>query len=86
MNADTVTVNSSQTSAKALAVRDGRILAVGSKADVTSAAGNNTTVRNMNGATILPGFIDAHGHISFTNRNQFTANIASPPGPAALCF
>lgn len=46
----------------ALAIRDGRVLATGN-ADL---ADNypNATLRNGNGKTMLPGLIDAHGHIS----------------------
>ena len=50
--------------AEALAVRDGRILAVGSRSEVAAAAGADAEIRHLAGNTLLPGFIDSHGHIS----------------------
>ena len=46
----------------ALAVRDGRVLAVGSDDDVMACAGRNTEVENLRGAFVMPGFIDSHAH------------------------
>jgi predicted amidohydrolase YtcJ len=46
----------------ALAVRDGRVLATGN-ADLADSY-PNAKVRDGNGKTLLPGLIDAHGHIS----------------------
>ena len=46
----------------AVAVRDGRILAVGSDAQVQPVIGSNTDVVELGGRTVLPGFIDAHVH------------------------
>jgi len=63
----------------AVAVRDGVIEAVGSLSSVRAVAGENALMHDLNGATMLPGFIDAHGHISFTALNQASANVSSPP-------
>ena len=83
VNADIVTVNKAQPSAEAVAVRDGKILAVGPRSAVEAAAGNNTETRDLLGKTLLPGLIDAHGHITMTNQMQTSANVSSPPvGPA----
>jgi len=49
-------------SASAVAVRDGRIAAVGATADVLSAAPHAKRV-DLAGRTLVPGFIDAHAHI-----------------------
>lgn len=48
--------------AQALAVRDGRILVVGSDADVEEVTGPETRVVELGGRALLPGFIDAHTH------------------------
>lgn len=79
VNAAVITVDNGQPTAQALAVRDGKILAVGSRAEVEAAAGSNIDLRDMQGKTLLPGFIDAHGHITYTNRLQLSANLAPPP-------
>lgn len=49
--------------AEALAVRGGRISAVGSNEDVRSSAGPETEIIDAGGALILPGFIDSHIHL-----------------------
>jgi predicted amidohydrolase YtcJ len=48
--------------AEALAVRDGRIAALGSSADMRALAGANTRVIDLAGRTVIPGLIDSHIH------------------------
>jgi predicted amidohydrolase YtcJ len=47
----------------ALAVRHGRIVAVGENADVLAFVGPRTQVIEANNRTVLPGLIDSHGHM-----------------------
>ena len=49
---------------EALAVKDGHIVLAGSPADASKLTGKTTAQVNLNGRTLLPGFIDAHGHIA----------------------
>jgi len=49
--------------AEAVAVRDGRIVAVGSTADVQPLIGPDTERVSVEGALLLPGFIDSHTHL-----------------------
>src|SRR2546428_10436351 len=49
--------------AESLVVRDGRVVGVGSAADMTSLAGNTAEPVHLRGATVLPGFIDTHPHL-----------------------
>jgi predicted amidohydrolase YtcJ len=49
--------------AEAVALRDGRIVFVGSSADVQAYRGASTTVADVDGATVLPGLVDSHTHI-----------------------
>ena len=56
------TINPANAIASAIAVRAGKILAVGE--DVTPFLGPTTRKIDARGATILPGFIDSHGHMS----------------------
>ncbi len=53
----------SATVAEALAIRDGKILAVGTNADVLRLAGPGTRRENLEGNTVIPGIIDTHTHI-----------------------
>ena len=57
-----LTMNPDQPRASALAVTGDRILAVGSDPEVLALAGPGTSVVDLGGRTITPGFIDSHGH------------------------
>lgn len=56
------TVDDARPTAAALAVRDGRIAAVGSRADCRAALGGDCTEIDLAGRALLPGFIDTHLH------------------------
>jgi predicted amidohydrolase YtcJ len=58
-----VTVDGKNTIAEGIAVKDGRIIAVGSTAAVMAHAGPETEMVNLAGETLSPGFVDAHSHI-----------------------
>ncbi len=49
---------------EAVVTRDGRITFAGSEKEARAAAGQNAAVRDLKGATLLPGFIDAHSHFT----------------------
>jgi hypothetical protein len=57
-----VTVDQQFSIAEALAVRDGKIIAVGSQAEVERLRGDQTEVVNLEGRMMLPGLIDSHVH------------------------
>jgi len=57
------TMNPAQPVAEAIAISRGRIVAVGSRGEVTALKGTGTEVIDAKGGTILPGFIDPHVHI-----------------------
>jgi len=58
-----VTVNDAQPQAEALAVKGGKIIAVGPLDEVKKVVGAPRMV-DLNGHTLLPGFIDGHSHLS----------------------
>jgi predicted amidohydrolase YtcJ len=80
---DIITVNDAQPSVEAVAVADGKIVAVGSRTDIESAyTGPETEIVDLAGKTLLPSFIDAHGHYinALSVANQ--AKVYAPPvGP-----
>ncbi len=51
-----------QTTAEAVAVKDKKIIAIGSNENLESLAGKNTEVIDLSGRTVLPGFIESHFH------------------------
>lgn len=63
----------------AVAVAEDRILAVGSREEVLSLAGNSTRIVELREHTLLPGFIDAHGHFSAVARNAELLDLSPPP-------
>jgi predicted amidohydrolase YtcJ len=66
--------------ATALATRGGRILAVGNQTDVEPLRGPATTIIDAEGATVLPGLIDAHGHFGHVARSMASAvDCRTPP-------
>ncbi|MFD1212758.1 amidohydrolase [Arthrobacter sp. GCM10027362] len=61
-NATIHTVDAEFTTVQAMALAGSRILATGSNEQMLALAGPDTEVRDMAGRTILPGFVEAHGH------------------------
>ncbi len=77
-----ISVDPRQPEPEALAVRDGLIAAVGSRGEVLALRGPDTRLIDLEGRSLLPGFIDAHGHLLNVAQVLLTANLASPPvGP-----
>ena len=74
-----ITVNDARPTAGALAVKDGKILAVGEEAEILKFKGDATEVVNLGGKTLLPGFIDAHGHVFNVGVQAVAANLLAPP-------
>lgn len=62
-NARVVTVNASFAMAEAVAVGHGRIVGVGSNAQMKALAGPGTTLVDLGGQALLPGFYDNHIHL-----------------------
>lgn len=67
INGKVLTVDPKDSVAQAVAIRDGKILAVGSDAEVRSRAAKNARVIDLGGRAVTPGLIDSHGHFSEAN-------------------
>lgn len=74
-----ITVNDEAPQAEAIAVSKGRIQAVGHESDVMTYRGERTRVHDLQGRTLLPGFVDAHGHVSYVGFQALSANLLPPP-------
>jgi len=74
-----VTVHAAQPTAEAVAIAGGRIVAVGSEADVMQHKGDATEVIDLAGKTLAPGFVDGHSHFCSLIDVQTQALCASPP-------
>ncbi|MCA9564933.1 MAG: amidohydrolase family protein, partial [Myxococcales bacterium] len=64
VNARVYTVDDRFTVAQAFAVEDGMFATIGSNEDVRATIGISTKVIDLGGRTVLPGLIDAHGHMA----------------------
>jgi len=64
INGNVITVDSGFSIAQAVAVKDDKIIAVGSRSDVMQLKGPSTKTLDLKGATVLPGIHDSHIHLS----------------------
>lgn len=83
VNAKVYTANPKQPFAQAIAIKAEKIIFVGSNDVADSFVGADTKVVNLQGARVLPGFIDNHNHIfeaaSEAGGNCELSPLASPP-------
>ncbi len=81
-NGNIITLDSNELLAEAVAVNDGKILAVGANEIVMSLSNEATRQVDLEGKTMLPGFVDGHSHLSGVAIQAVTANLLPPPdGP-----
>lgn len=79
-NGNVLTVNKNNSAAQAVAVRDGKILAVGKSSAIARYIGANTSVVDLKGKTMIPGIYDAHSHFANAKiTGTFVADLNSPP-------
>jgi predicted amidohydrolase YtcJ len=74
-----LTMNDAQPRAGAVAVTDGRIVAVGTPEEIDALRGEGTVVTDLTGRALIPGFFDAHGHVMAGGVQALTANLLAPP-------
>ncbi|MCH9036040.1 MAG: amidohydrolase family protein [Chloroflexi bacterium] len=78
-NGQVLTMDSDMTMAEALAVKDGVIVAVGNSSTVLEMADSDTVIVDLNGKTLMPGFVDSHTHI-FNDRARVGLREHMPNG------
>ena len=79
INGKIITVDSANSIQQAVAVKDGKILAVGSTADITKLKSASTMVTDLGGKTMIPGIVDGHSHfMSGMSRSQ-SVDLSPPP-------
>ena len=74
-----LTMNAEAPIAEAISVRGDTIEAVGNTEDIMALVTDETEVHDLLGRTLLPGFIDAHGHFPGSGMYSLVANLSSPP-------
>lgn len=80
---DLLSWSTTHSRAEAVALKDGKILAVGTRVDLEK---NNKTATtqmiDLGGKTLIPGFVDAHSHFSLIGLQAISANLLpAPDGP-----
>lgn len=79
-------MNDAQPTVEALAIKEGKILAIGLENEVRGVAGRNPAIHDLDGRTLLPGFIDTHGHIVGGAFTREIANLQPPPAGGVSNF
>ncbi|TCC87458.1 amidohydrolase [Pedobacter hiemivivus] len=74
-----ITMEDASPTVEAVAVKDGKIIFTGKKSEADEYQGDSTKTYDLKGETLLPGFIDAHGHI--TSRAGMIQAIDLSPTP-----
>ncbi|MFZ0031000.1 MAG: amidohydrolase [Candidatus Cybelea sp.] len=78
-NADVVTMDDARPKAQAVAIAGGRILGVGSTAEIEALKSGATRVVDLGGKALLPGFVDGHSHFFQVALVAGSANVSAPP-------
>ena len=74
-----VTINDAQPTAEAVLVRAGKIVAVGTRAEVEKQAQGTIATVDLQGKALLPGFVDPHGHVVLVGLQALGANLLPAP-------
>ncbi len=76
-NGNIVTVDDGNPTAQAIAIREGKILAVGSAVAIDEFVGRQTEIIDLEGQTAIPGFIEGHAHFNGVGQAQLQLNLMS---------
>ncbi|MYB21404.1 MAG: amidohydrolase family protein [Chloroflexi bacterium] len=74
-----LTIDAMDRIASGVAIRDGRIVAVGDSAEARNAVGTDATHVDLNGRALIPGFCDPHNHFSMTTFEPRSVDCRVPP-------
>lgn len=84
INGNIYTLNEKAPKAEAIGIRGDRIVFVGSTADAKLLQGSATVVRDLAGATVVPGMADAHYHLGGVGEREMTLNLEGTTTKAAF--
>jgi hypothetical protein len=78
-NGKVITVNDKQPKATVVAVKDGKIIYVGDVRGSKPLTADSTKQIDLAGKTMVPGFVDAHGHVVSAGIQAASANLLPAP-------
>ncbi len=84
VNANIKTMNKNQPTAEAVAIKDNRILKVGSNQQIQALIGDSTQVLDLDGRTVVPGLIDTHIHVADYGRCLLWLDLSSAKSIAEM--
>jgi predicted amidohydrolase YtcJ len=80
INGKIITVDPKDSIAQAVAIRNGKILAVGANEQIRKLATNTTHVIDLHGRTATPGLIDTHAHLAIGGVDElYSVNLSDAP-------
>ena len=74
-NGKIVTLDPAQPQVEAIAITSGKIVALGSNAQITRQITSSTKVIDLNGHLAIPGFIEGHGHFMGLGESKMMLNL-----------
>lgn len=77
INGEVITVNDNNEVAEAVAIKENKIIAVGSNEEILKLNDEQSEVLDLNGKTLVPGFIDSHLHITVYGTNRLSISCKS---------
>ncbi len=83
-DATIVTLDPLQPEVQALAIRDGKIVALGGDDAIARYVGKQTQVLDLRGAFVTPGFIEGHGHLLQTGESLMQLDVGKAPNWDAI--
>lgn len=79
INGTVLTMDAKNSVAQAVSVRNGVIEAVGSDRTIRQMIEAGSQITDLQGKTLIPGFIDAHSHFPVSGLNAISADLSPPP-------
>lgn len=79
VNGQILTMNAENRVVEALSVRGAKVSRVGSTEEILAEVTDKTVVTDLRGRTLMPGFVDAHGHFPGSGQVVFSTDLNSPP-------
>ena len=76
LNADIVTMDPENPSANAMAYSGAHIISVGEEADVRAAVGTPSSVYDLGGRTVVPGFFETHDHMVLSSSTATITDVS----------
>ena len=75
INGQITTLDKTNPSAEAIAIKGDRLLKIGSKEEIQALAGDNTKTIDLKGNFVMPGIIEGHGHFSSLGNSLMNLNF-----------